>query len=718
VGPLSDLAADRLVALSGGRADDLAVLFAALDPAQLRDPRIDVPPSVTSQALGSLGPPMEGPTGAVVAAMVVLGDDALVPFVMAVSGLATPEATVAVDELETHPDVVVADGPGGRRVAFARPLCRAAAYHDLAPAHRRELHLRAAELLHAPAALRHLAAATSGADSHLAERIESEAAAAASGADWPAAASWWLTASRLRGDDVSRRADLVSAADALLIAGDAPGSAALVDDLGELGRDGAAHLLAGRLAAIRGDLTAGEAHLVAAWSGCDPSDDRVASLAASHLAAICFADARGDDAVLWAARALERSTPEAARRDVDPLTRLLLSYGLAGRVDEGIELAGGRGVVDSPSGGDGVLGLAGLQLVSGHLDDALAGLEAVSLRAATDGPQQLWWYGQAWRSFGAVNAGRWDEALAYAADAARAADVGAWSFAALGHFAPTVVATARGQIEVAQAALESARQVAGAAGSPRLLRLWLAALEAWMAEAAGDHEAVLIALGPWHPDELVRATGPLLPCVGTMASRALERLGRLAECDATVDALGPPGGPIDAAWRAAMAGTRLAHHGDIAGARARYDAALETLPAQGYLLDRSRLHYEVGTLLRRAGKRRLARGHLDAAAAGFEALGAIPFLARCERELSTSASTARSRRVPGQASLLTPAEQAVAVLVGAGRTNRQVATELFVSPKTVEYHLGNVYRKLGVANRTQLATRLDVDRSTPSGPAT
>src|ERR1700712_3972949 len=104
-----------------------------------------------------------------------------------------------------------------------------------------------------------------------------------------------------------------------------------------------------------------------------------------------------------------------------------------------------------------------------------------------------------------------------------------------------------------------------------------------MAEVTGDHEAGLAALGPWHPDELVRATGPLLPCVGTMATRALERLGRVAECDATAHALGPPGGPVDAAWRAAVTGARLARNGDVVGARASYEAALATLPASGFL---------------------------------------------------------------------------------------------------------------------------------------
>jgi tetratricopeptide (TPR) repeat protein len=392
-------------------------------------------------------------------------------------------------------------------------------------------------------------------------------------------------------------------------------------------------------------------------------------LAASHLAAICFAEARGEDAVLWASRALDRATPASAGRDIDALSRLLLSYGLAGRIDDGISVALARGV-DRLAAGDGALGLAGLQLVAGQVELAMAGLDSVAARAGRDGPHHLWCYARGWQSFAAVQAGRWDEALAAAADAARAADVEAWSFAALGHFTTGVVSAARGDRVASEAALDAAHRAVRSAGAPRLLRLWMSALEAWGAEVGGDHEAVLSILAPWHPDELMRATGPLLPSVGTMAARALARLGRVAESDATIDALGPPTGRVDAAWRYALAGDRLGRHGDLDAARARYDQAMAQLPEALYPIDGARLRLELGALLRRAGKRRMARDRLESAAETFGALGARPFVERCDAELVTSGSTARSRRDPGDA-------------------------------------LVNVYRKLGVANRTQLATRLD-----------
>jgi DNA-binding CsgD family transcriptional regulator len=74
-------------------------------------------------------------------------------------------------------------------------------------------------------------------------------------------------------------------------------------------------------------------------------------------------------------------------------------------------------------------------------------------------------------------------------------------------------------------------------------------------------------------------------------------------------------------------------------------------------------------------------------------------------ELSASGETLQ-RRSP--VATLTPQERQVASVVGSGATNREAAAVLFVSPKTIEFHLGNVYRKLGVRSRTELANSLRV----------
>jgi DNA-binding NarL/FixJ family response regulator len=86
----------------------------------------------------------------------------------------------------------------------------------------------------------------------------------------------------------------------------------------------------------------------------------------------------------------------------------------------------------------------------------------------------------------------------------------------------------------------------------------------------------------------------------------------------------------------------------------------------------------------------------------FERLGARPWAERARAELRASGQTAR-RRDPTAAGRLTAQELQVALRIAAGATNRQAAAELFLSPKTIEYHLANVYRKLDVHSRARLA---------------
>ena len=98
------------------------------------------------------------------------------------------------------------------------------------------------------------------------------------------------------------------------------------------------------------------------------------------------------------------------------------------------------------------------------------------------------------------------------------------------------------------------------------------------------------------------------------------------------------------------------------------------------------------------------------ARADFQQLGARPFVQRIDQELAACGLTPAPRSSL-TASTLTPQEVAVARLVASGRTNREVAGELALSVKTVEYHLGHVFTKLGVASRSQLAA------ASPSWPA-
>ncbi|TQN42740.1 regulatory LuxR family protein [Blastococcus colisei] len=120
-------------------------------------------------------------------------------------------------------------------------------------------------------------------------------------------------------------------------------------------------------------------------------------------------------------------------------------------------------------------------------------------------------------------------------------------------------------------------------------------------------------------------------------------------------------------------------------------------------LARTRLAY--GARLRRARRRIDARVQLRDAVASFDHLGAAPWADRAAAELRATGETAR-RRESSAREELTPQELQIATLLASGRTTREAAAALFLSPKTVEYHLRHVYLKLGLSSRAELAARL------------
>jgi DNA-binding NarL/FixJ family response regulator len=108
-----------------------------------------------------------------------------------------------------------------------------------------------------------------------------------------------------------------------------------------------------------------------------------------------------------------------------------------------------------------------------------------------------------------------------------------------------------------------------------------------------------------------------------------------------------------------------------------------------------------GVALRRARRRADARVHLRAAFDGFEQLGATPWAERARAELRACGQTLRRRDEPGGARL-TPQEVQVAQFVAQGLSNAEVAARLFLSRRTVDFHLRNVFAKLGISSRTEL----------------
>jgi DNA-binding CsgD family transcriptional regulator len=132
-----------------------------------------------------------------------------------------------------------------------------------------------------------------------------------------------------------------------------------------------------------------------------------------------------------------------------------------------------------------------------------------------------------------------------------------------------------------------------------------------------------------------------------------------------------------------------------------FDKAI-ALSADALPFDLARIHLLYGEHLRRERRRTDSRLQLRAALEGFERLGAEPWVERARAELRASGETAR-RRDPSTLSQLTPQELQIARFVAEGMSNKQVAAQLFLSPRTIDSHLRNIFSKLAISSRTQLA---------------
>ncbi|WP_019204290.1 LuxR family transcriptional regulator [Tsukamurella sp. 1534] len=224
--------------------------------------------------------------------------------------------------------------------------------------------------------------------------------------------------------------------------------------------------------------------------------------------------------------------------------------------------------------------------------------------------------------------------------------------------------------------------------------------------AAGRYDDALAALeavctGPAGRDVVMRAVPDLVEAAAR--SSAQQRVsGLAAEFETWADAVcRPVARGLALRCRALLAGDDAAGAG---AAEAAYGEALRLheRAAGRYDLARTRLVY--GQWLRRRRRRTEATALLGAALAGFEDLGAALWAERARGELAALGGSGAERRPVGPLNLLTPQELQVVRLAAAGRTNKEIAAQLYLSPRTVGYHLYNAYPKLGVAGRSELAT--------------
>ncbi len=158
-------------------------------------------------------------------------------------------------------------------------------------------------------------------------------------------------------------------------------------------------------------------------------------------------------------------------------------------------------------------------------------------------------------------------------------------------------------------------------------------------------------------------------------------------------------------WARGVAARSHALLADDGAAEDLYVEAIERLSRTRVAIDLARAHLLYGEWLRRQTRRTDARKELRLAYGMFGDFGMEAFAERARVELQATGERARKRTADTQ-DQLTPQESQVSRLAAQGNTNREIASQLFISPHTVEYHLRKAFRKLDIKSRAQLADRL------------
>jgi DNA-binding CsgD family transcriptional regulator len=189
---------------------------------------------------------------------------------------------------------------------------------------------------------------------------------------------------------------------------------------------------------------------------------------------------------------------------------------------------------------------------------------------------------------------------------------------------------------------------------------------------------------------------------------AAVRAGEPGTARAWLEAFEPWANASAAPW-----GRAVALHGrallatDAVEAERLFRSALDLQDEAARPFERARTELAFGERLRRARRRTAAREQLRSALERFESLGAELWAERARMELRASGERSR-RRDPSTLDELTPQEVQIAQLVAEGGTNRAIAAQLFLSPRTIDFHLRNMFRKLGISSRVELA-RLELE---------
>ena len=631
----------------------------------------------------------------------------------------------AAKHLHIDPDGAAAADLGGlaaigSQVEFRHPLARSAVYYATPLRQRRLIHkaLAAASDEGEPDRVAwHLGMAAAGQDEAVAARLEQAAGRARDRGGYAATVTFLFRAAELSAAGEQRARRLLAAAEAALIAGQPVRAGALVEAATPLLGDPLARAQARRLqGTIRFALgQAGEAPaiLLEAAQALAPFDVRGSrqSLLEAFDAAL-FVGWSASRAVLAEIARAARDIPAAGGSEASAVGLLL--DGFAVRAAAGYPAAVPllrRAIAmlraDDLSPAEGLRGLRlGCVAADDLFDDQAQHELAIRWVQLARDQGALTTLPVALNNLGAfeVRAGRFDAARACFAERLEIS-------AATGN--PGVVGTA-GMAEVYELAWRGretdARRVAATVtreatdGGRSAQGIWVQYCLAVLELGLGNYQAALqCVLGVLSDDapfsalalhDLVEAAAR---CGETeMAEAALGRLAERALAADTPLALG-----LLARSRALLAGD--------ADAEPLYQEAIEHLEQCRVAPQLGRTHLVHGEWLRRQRRRRDARGQLRTAHEMFTAMGAEAFAERARIELLATGERARQRTTETETEL-TPQEAQIARLVSEGESNRDIAAQLFLSPSTVDYHLRKVFRKTGVASRTQLARTMAADR--------
>ena len=719
VGELPRRAVGRLLEQTGGNPLYCRAVLEEAGIAGLDRPggALQVPRSLAGVVLGRVG--ALGPAAReLVVAAAVLGSHCELAAAAALAGLGDPLPALG----EAVAAGILAERPGGAAagIGFGHLLVQRAVYGDLSPARRHRLHQRAADLVDRDRALGHRVAAAAGPDDGLAGELEA-AARQALDLGRTAQAAAWLAQAAASSEPAAADRRLLDALEILVTYGEVAEAGILAARVAAAGPGARRSALLGALDFLAGRAAVAEDRLLAAWQAHDRARDAsVGAAAATQLAVLCLVAGRITEAIEWGERAAAAgAAPPAVRHRA--LGVLAIALCVHGRGPEGLARLAflPAAPAEVPRVYTDTLVLRGMARVwAEDLAGAIADLSTAAARLRAGVPLRGASQCLSHLAVAEYHLGYWDDAVMHAELAvslARDADR-VWDLGYL-HTTAAVVPALRGDWEVASAHVRMATEAAQAVGDVGAVGA-AATARAFLATARGDLEGVADAAAA------LRAAGgaQFLSLQAGYNWRSLEidaliglaRPGQAEKALAELEALSPAGPPSALVAAARLRGDLAAAAGHHAAAAAAFQTAWRRAQGLRMPLELAQLEISDARRLRAAGQPQQAVARLRSARQRLITLGARPYLQVCDRELAAAAAPAGPETAPGLPGL-TPAEQAVARLVGTGRTNRQAAAELYVSVKTVEFHLGHIFDKLGIRSRKDLITGIGTLPPHPAG---